>query len=776
MLKIIFRHIVKTTSYYLYTIFLLVILSNNINAQTKSTTSITYNNEPLRELSEKYFGNPDYWESILVFNNFKSVDELRTGMKLEIPTGIVTTTLKQMLEAQTKISTANKNGAKVLTTDLITKAELNFNKALQLKQQGDWSQAYDTLQDVLKLATESLKQVLELRKSAADASISYTKGDVQKRKPSQKIWSEAELYTKLYEADRARTMSNSIAEITFIDLSRIRLNENSQALIQHSRIDLLKNKTETTVRLIKGDAFAYLLKSPKKKFDIDVPGLDAKIKSKSFWIQKETLSTKIANFDGEIQLTAQDSVVVVKENQGSMIPDGGVPSEPTNLLPPPRLISPQNRTKFYENNISFNWGSIPTSKYYWFEIASDATFKNIIYSNKKLTSTQVKVEKLTTGVYYWHLCSIDDQGFPGEFSQYNYLILVKDVTMPFLVLTSPNNNEVTKLKNIVVAGEAEMGLTLSVNNNIVEINKNGKFQTNVQLENGSNEIIISSLDDSGNKTNISRTVFLEDSDKILNIIKSKIYLDEQKLFVINSSELSIKGITRPLSEIKFVNGGNEERTYADAKGNYSLNINISNEHEELSQKIITPAGYTTSAKYKVRLDDVAPILKINEIPKQTNKGSLKISGSVLESDSLFINSALVAVTNNNFEYETNLIEGVNNFKIVANDIANNVVHKNISIFKDSLPPELLDYSFKRDSKNKNEYLIRVNYRDESDVRKTAIVTIAIDGVDKEEILLLNKNKNEYSKRIYTNNASSTVIVKNVLLEDYLGNKTKYDTK
>lgn len=757
-------------------VVILFLLFNFSFAQNSSIKTIKYQNQSLRDIASEYLGNPDYWETILQFNNLESASELEEGMTINIPTGLVTSTLQKIDEAKSKISDANSNGAKVLTPELISEAEINFNKVISLKQLGNWDAAYDTLHDVLKLATESLEQVRLLRESSANATVSYTQGEVETRKPVEKLWSDAELYSKLYEADRTRTLSNSIAEITFIDLSRIRLNENSQALIQHSRIDILKNKTETKVKLIKGDAFAYLLQSPKKKFDIDIPGLDVKIKSRSFWVEKEKVATKIANYDGEIELATEDITVVVKKNQGSIIPDGGVPSEPKDLLSAPVLISPENMGKYFEDNLQFHWERVSGAKQYWIELASDNSFQQIVFSKKNVRDNKAKIADLSPGIYFWHVCTIDEYGFPGGFSKQNVLMISEDNTQPFLFIVSPKNMDVTKYKSIPIIGEGEPGLKVFINEQEIEISTKGEFTSEVKLDDGQNRINISTIDETGNRTSIARTVFYESSSQVQNRITTHNFDLNNHLFITNKTEFRLVGITRPLSHIRFYINENEVSIYADTMGIYSVNLNLVNEVSDLTQIIITPAGYSISSNYKIILDNKKPILRIfNPIPKSTKNGTIRLEGSVVGGDSLFIKSELINLANNKFEKTLNLNEGKNSFDIVAMDIAGNRVSKSISVTMDSVPPTLLAHKFQQDLQNRDEYIIEVTASDISGITKRAIVTVTINGVDKEIILKLTNDK-VYTKKIFVNKSSFTPHMKYILLEDYLGNKKKYKIK
>ena len=192
----------------------------------------------------------------------------------------------------------------------------------------------------MEYAKKAFDQTMEIREKTIDAIISYKKGTIQKMFPTILKWEDAELYDNLKENDWARTLSLSLANITFNDLSQIKLYENSEAVIRRSRVDVLGNKTDTKVKLGKGSAYAILENDPKKKFDLDIEGVRTKINSKYFWIEKTEKNAKLANYNGEITLGVKDSSVIVRKDQGSVIPNGGYPSKPKNLIPAPVIISP----------------------------------------------------------------------------------------------------------------------------------------------------------------------------------------------------------------------------------------------------------------------------------------------------------------------------------------------------------------------------------------------------------------------------------------------------
>ena len=102
----------------------------------------------------------------------------------------------------------------------------------------------------------------------------------------------------LIEEEKVRTLSRSTAQITFRDDSRLRLNANSQALIQRMRVDPLSREEEAKVSLIEGDFYALLAgKSQRKNFELEVPEVETQIDPTNFWVRRDTSGSKFTNYD-----------------------------------------------------------------------------------------------------------------------------------------------------------------------------------------------------------------------------------------------------------------------------------------------------------------------------------------------------------------------------------------------------------------------------------------------------------------------------------------------
>lgn len=88
--------------------------------------------------------------------------------------------------------------------------------------------------------------------------------------------------------------------------------------------------------------------------------------------------------------------------------------------------------------------------------------------------------------------------------EYRFLVLA-----PPLDITSPKDQETTKLENVEVKGKTDPEGKLSINNQDVTVGKDGNFEQEIKLVVGVNRIIIVSSSKFGRSTKVEKTIFLE---------------------------------------------------------------------------------------------------------------------------------------------------------------------------------------------------------------------------------------------------------------------------
>lgn len=80
------------------------------------------------------------------------------------------------------------------------------------------------------------------------------------------------------------------------------------------------------------------------------------------------------------------------------------------------------------------------------------------------------------------------------------------LSSPKLIITSPSNQEKTNVPLIVVSGQTEEGVILSVNDQEIAVDPKGLFSEEVRLKEGSNEIEIVAQGKFGRRTTLRRQV------------------------------------------------------------------------------------------------------------------------------------------------------------------------------------------------------------------------------------------------------------------------------
>lgn len=749
-----------------------------VNAQSVKPVEVVFDgSKNLRQLAEEYLGDPNLWEEILFNNGLRKVDQVTKGMTLKIDAEKIINTQKAKNIAKEKIDEANKEGAKLFASSEIASAIKNYDNGLVNSKIGAWDKSIDLFNTAEKEASSALAIISEKRVVDAEAFVSFRRGRVEKRTVQERTWSDAPLQTKLFTEDRARTLSDSYAEISFSDKSKIRLNENSQAVIKKSRVDLLNKNSENSVKLEKGDAFALFSKGSKKKNEIEVPGVDVKVNSSFFWVEKNEETTKFANYDGEIQVTSNDSSITLAQNQGSIIPKGGVPSAPIELLSPPDLLSPDANSEIYRSTIEFSWEPVNEAKKYLLVISRDVKREAVVRSNKNVSDTKFTIENLEPGFYYYNVSAVDKYGFPGPFGEARGFNVIRDETKPYLVVNTPENNFFTNNSEINITGEVEPDIKVDVNGTNIE--HNGKsFTKSFTLEKGYNKLTFTARDKAGNETIIIREVFYEPKGEIKLNFDSELNRNTLGEIITSQPTLALNGNTFPQSSVDLtgLNIRTKLRAYADNQGDFSFMLSNLGATNIYLVEIVTPGGNKFSDTVKVVFANVKPVINLAEqIPSKTNEQVLTLAGTVSGAGKLEINDSEVNISSGEFSYNLPLEEGSNRVTLVAINGAGSKTTLSRVVKLDSTPPQVIKDEISRLQKNGELHLaIKVFVSDESQLKKNAVARISSSSFTATKYLTLGGKNEFYIGEIpIPEHAADKKLNIDIQIEDYFGNKFNY---
>jgi len=764
-------------------IFAAILLSAYLMSATKtfaqSATVTVRAGENIRDLAQKHLGDPDLWAEILKGNGLTSAAEIKPGMALKISADLVQLSQQQLHGALQAVQSATEAGAKVFAGDSLGRAMALYEAAVTSRKNSGWQKSIERARLAKLTAENAEREALARRNTTGVAALTDRKGAVESRKPAEPIWKDAPLKAALNEGDMVRTLSSSLAEITFHDESRIRLNENSQAVIQRMREDLLAKKKESSVSLVTGNAFALLAGNQKKKqFDFVIPGVSTKVNSKNFWVQKDEQATKVANYEGEIELTSQGGTVVVGENQGSLVKANQKPTAPTALLPSPALAAPENNVTLFDRQINFKWGALAGALNYWLEISRDKSFTNVTLNANAIASNALTADLPGDGSYYWRVAAVDANGFPGRFSERGFFNIAKDTTAPFLQLTTPEDGAIMRESFARVAGTTEKDAILILNGKLLEIPASGIFQTEQTLKDGANEIVLEAKDSAGNVSRVRRSVTYVADSRVGISYSSTLKALRPKHFIVPNTEFTLSSASKPRAAMMLLRLSNlwSMRTFADDAGYFQFTVQNLIGRERFSLSATTPAGYSAKDTFMVEVDNTPPQIKLDaELPAVVATDTLRLAGAILGATNLTINEKEINFSHERFVAALQLKPGLNLIQIIATDFAGNITTLEKRVVLDREPPKLLQHQITPLFTVKAKLLqISVKAQDASAMKRTAKFVLQAGSFNYSGYLKLNPASQAYEETVtLPANAPDGVKLKAVVLEDYYGNQKEY---
>jgi hypothetical protein len=543
-------------------------------------------------------------------------------------------------------------------------------------------------------------------------------------------------------------------------------------------VDLLNNRSEAKVTLEKGDAFALLAGATgKRKFNLDVPGLETTVRSKAYWINKDEKSAKVANYDGELELKSKNSKVTLKTNQGSALLATGTLTQPKDLLKKPGLLSPVSEKIVYANKVSLEWSKIDGAERYWLMISRDATFKTTIEQTREEKSNAHEAE-LERGSYYWRVAAIDKEGFPGPFSEARVFTLVVNNEPPFLSVSNPAVNAFVTKPEFTVKGSTESLVKLIINDEQVMPDANGAFEKPITLKEGVNTITVSAIDSSGNKATITRTIeYSKGRSLFLNYDIER--LTPEKHLYTTSQSLTVKGKTTPETyiNVKTQPLGLRIAALSDSLGDFQFTIN------KLSEKTTVLIEATNKEQQKLTdtlvifRDQELPELQFkDDVPEKTSDNTLTVSGNIAHATSLRLNGSIIDIREGKFQTVYTLKAGLNELLFIAvnkNGAKTKIYRK---VFLDKTPPELVSQKV-TPAKFTGQALVtfEVKATDETELKKTAKIIYQIGDDLYTEYLPLDEATMLYRGVVNcAGSGLSEVKIRVILLEDQLGNMKEYN--
>lgn len=667
-------------------IFLVILLScclwrpNGAASSADGDVQITLKaGESLRQVSEQQLGDGDAWQLVLRYNGLQNPDAVGAGTVLRVPVALYRKLHQHLEHSAALISEANREGAALLAEKEIAEAVRLRDQSLYLRQEARLEEAAAQAALAETAAQAALAKAQQSQTQSAEAWLAAKSGTVQNRASDASGWQDTKLEQKLQERERVRTLARSRCTIRFSDQSQLTLDEHALVVIGSMKKNVLRTSYSNSVSMIKGDILVHLAAlNQQKQFKVNLPDITADVRSRSFLASRDKKNvTRIANYDGEIDIRAAGAQVTVRKNQATKVKPGQQPDMPHLLLPPPKIISPQPEQKLHKALLLFKWEPVAHASQYHLEISRSPNFLQLL-SSDKVNGWSWQWQLPASGPYFFRIKTIDQDGCPGPFSEAVNFFVDLDSRPPFLVLHQPEKDILTADKAIEVRGEVEKTARLRLNGQEVKADADGRFRHVLALRGDSMVIKAEATDAAGNTSTVERTVTLRQDNRLIQ-------LDNPEQLISKTEEVPISGQLLPGVQLQI------NKTPVQAAGRFTHLLHLAEGEHDVEVEAVASDGKSETLRLHVLVDLQPPTIDVNlkELERVTSAEQIILSGAVSEEASLTLNGKEVTLTDKSFKETVPLAEGDNNLLLVAEDRAGNRSFWKTSILRDSQPPQIL---------------------------------------------------------------------------------------
>ncbi|TDK50575.1 FecR domain-containing protein [Antarcticimicrobium luteum] len=695
--------------------------------------------DTIRGIVGEYLRDPDLWPVVLALNNIASPADLVPGINLALPVRQVFAADSALLTSLQAIQRATAEGARIFAPTEIGSAIESRDTAMSHREEGAWRQVVSFAGAATGYAEEALDISIAQRDRAAEAVVSDVQGRVEGRAPAEPTWSNRALDDILVEFERLRTLSNSTTQVTFRDLSRLRLNPNSNATIQRMRSDPLTGGEVTKVSLAEGDFYALLNQlSDKTAFEIEVPGVETTTNSADFWIKNDASGARFVNYDSPgLEIARDGDTIVVGQNEGVVLTGAG--AQRAQVLDSPLLAAPAVGEVIYTAAATLDWEPEEGAEGYWLEVAADPGFNQMKVTEWGIRDSGFLAEGLAPARYHWRVAALDKLGLPGAWSTPRDFTLRVDETPPFLTLLSPAGDTILTAPQVEVLGASEPDARLTLNGAPLQVAGDGSFLAALALAPGVNAITVAATDPAGNVSTRSLNVVYRPAAAVEITLSDSIPRVAGALAA-RSDKLSVMGQStgEPGAEVVLRDEAGAEvlRTRLTADRSVSFTVPVDEAPRGYRIEVLAPGGAVEGTLDFAALSDrLPPEISLDlPLPRATGEDLVQVSGRAGDAVRLQLDGTEVPLTDGAFDLTLMLKPGENAFELVASDAVGNVAVTPLRTLYDIEPPEILRVDLGRSQGPDGPIEIVAEARDASGLRQAAPFLISIGGAEVEGFL------------------------------------------
>ncbi|HYM82455.1 MAG TPA: FecR domain-containing protein [Candidatus Limnocylindria bacterium] len=347
------------------------------------------------------------------------------------------------------------------------------------------------------------------------ASLSVLRRSVRSRPAGAITWSSAASGLALHDGDGVQTGTEGRAQLSFGEALRIELERNSLVVVSDPQEGATATGTSAQrsrgVIMAEGELWARLRSGTQEPLAITLPSATAALgggagrsaTEMQVTVRRDGRST-LAVHEGQIALQGSGPALDFGPGQYVRVASDGTVSAPMPLPSAPAVDDPGPGAAFgyldLPPRIPFRWRTIEGAAQYRLRAARDPEFQDVVL-DETVAQPSLTWGRMEPGTYYWRVTAIVDN-IDGMPSPARSLVVSRDHGQLQLKVATP------KVANLrcVVRGRATKRANIFVVGRRVDMQRDGTFETEVELEPGANVLLVEAVDAAGHSTYWSQVV------------------------------------------------------------------------------------------------------------------------------------------------------------------------------------------------------------------------------------------------------------------------------
>jgi hypothetical protein len=481
--------------------------------------------------------------------------------------------LAKVRDARENLRRQIKGGARVFASDELAAASELFRSYDVNVSSGNVDGVIDVGGRIPAAVAAIGKIILDKRTEAIDAKLEQKTGIVDKRKGVLGSWQTAFIGDLFAAYDAVKTGELSQAQLVFVDGVDVMIDPNTIVLIRSSQLDKLDQTVKRELALVNGGILTKL--SPRARevndFRFEAGTSQSIIKSGKFWASAiQDKRVKLSNYDGRVDLKANNVSVILQSNEGTIVEKGKAPLKPIKLLEAPQLIWSRLDSVIYSEKLMLTWLPVAGAASYQVEVSPRKDFGANI---KRLepTGPNLQLTGIPLAVMYVRLQAIDRYGLRGIDSPVYTIVRNRDTQPPPIYLDGwENDTRYTMLRLIQVKGQTESDASLTQNDHPVIVGAQGAFSFTVKSEQPETRVVLKATDQSGNT--LQRILHIIPMDTLHVASISWNCMVRGDTLTAASDRINGSGTAYPHVKVIAVVGGERSEVQTNTSGQWAVSV------------------------------------------------------------------------------------------------------------------------------------------------------------------------------------------------------------